>query len=1046
MTKYPLSLLLWLVVVRVGTVDGANQAESQSAPFTAPEGFIVERVAGPPLVEHPMFACFDDRGRLLVSDSLGINLVTRKEVALPSPELRVSSVKEALEKPAMLIRRLEDSDKDGQFEKGTIFADRLTYPQGVLWHDGAVYSVSPPGLWRLSDADGDGVADRREELITGLVITGAADDAHGPCLGPDGRLYWCHGRFAHELRGPNGMVVARGPGPRVYRCRPDGTEVEMLSAALGNAVDVAFSPEGEAFTCGTFFFPVSSEPLRDAMIQCVEGGVFPVTYRAITLLEGHRTGDLLPPVVGMIATAPSGLMRYRSGGFGADYHNNLFMALYNMHSIQRIVLERHGATFRARSEDFLVSSDPNFHPTDVLEDADGSLLVVDTGRWFENCPTSGVGKSPVKGGIYRIRRANAAEVEDPRGLQFDWDRMNPVELARLLDDDRWMVRDRAVAQLAKCGPCALTVIGELIRTAGSERARRNALWTLARIEGAEARGVSRSALADKDASVRLTAVNVAGLYRDEESLPQLLKLLGDDNPAIRREAATAMGRIGRAEAVAALFNALRAGGDRFLEHSLIYAIIRIDNRAATLPGLADPSPLVRRAALIAMDQMDHGDLTRDLVTPLLNSDDPALQKTALAIITARPGWAEEVVGLLRQWLAEPELPADRVDGLSGALLAFANDEPVQALVAQTLAKPQTSPVVRLVLLESIARAPLDKLPAPWVDQLGRHLEARDKRVVLQAIECLRAARIADFDEQLLRLMRDPLRPADLRVAALAAAAPRLAKVDPGVFDFVRQQVNPDLPPLERLAAAQALGNTHLDDRQLAMLTNAVAQTGSLELPHLLAAFEKSQNSQVGQGLLAALDKSPGVTSLSPDLLRRTLATYPDKVREAAEPLVARLAVDTEKQKARLAELEPVLANGDAQRGREVFFGKTASCSACHTIESQGGQVGPNLSKIGGVRTGRDLLEAIVFPSASFARGYEPHAVTTIEGKVYTGVVRRETADAIHLVSADRAEVRLRRADIDAMQRANASIMPQGLDAQLSPQDLGDLIVFLSSLK
>src|SRR5437879_4293581 len=88
-----------------------------------PPGFIVEHVAGPPLVEHPMMACFDERGRLFVAEAAGVNL----------------KADELLKNPPNRIRLLEDTDGDGRFDKSTIFADKMTLPMGALWYDGALY-------------------------------------------------------------------------------------------------------------------------------------------------------------------------------------------------------------------------------------------------------------------------------------------------------------------------------------------------------------------------------------------------------------------------------------------------------------------------------------------------------------------------------------------------------------------------------------------------------------------------------------------------------------------------------------------------------------------------------------------------------------------------------------------------------------------------------------------------------------------------------------------------------------------------------------------
>src|SRR5262249_33012575 len=211
-------------------------------------------------------------------------------------------------------------------------------------------------------------------------------------------------------------------------------------------------------------------------------------------------------------------------------------------------------------------------------------------------------------------------------------------------------------------------------------------------------------------------------------------------------------------------------------------------------------------------------------------------------------------------------------------------------------------------------------------------------------------------------------------------------------------------PLVRLAAANALGQTRLDAAQLMELARAVPAAGPLELPGLLAAFEKSADAAVGTRLLDELNKAAGLAGLSPTVVERTFKGYPAAVRAAAAELRKRLEADTLKERERLIELEPLLTGGDAGRGRLVFFCVKATCSACHTVENAGGKIGPDLGKIGAVRSGRDLLEALIFPSASFARGYEPYVVETRGGQVVTGILAREAPDALTLVTAERAEV------------------------------------------
>jgi putative heme-binding domain-containing protein len=218
----------------------------------------------------------------------------------------------------------------------------------------------------------------------------------------------------------------------------------------------------------------------------------------------------------------------------------------------------------------------------------------------------------------------------------------------------------------------------------------------------------------------------------------------------------------------------------------------------------------------------------------------------------------------------------------------------------------------------------------------------------------------------------------------------------------------DQPPLLRLAAASAVGQigqvrgqARLHHEQLKVLTKVVARADSLELPRLLGAFERINNPTIAKELTAALSKAPGLEGLPPDALRRVFQGYSTEIQKSAQPLFKRLEVDVEKMKARLSELAPVLTGGDVARGRLVFFGNKALCAKCHTAGADSGKVGPDLSKIATIRSGKDLLESVVFPSAGFVRGYEPYIVATKSGKSETGVLKRETTEAIFLVNADR---------------------------------------------
>src|SRR6185437_9617896 len=248
-------------------------------------------------------------------------------------------------------------------------------------------------------------------------------------------------------------------------------------------------------------------------------------------------------------------------------------------------------------------------------------------------------------------------------------------------------------------------------------------------------------------------------------------------------------------------------------------------------------PAVRRGALIALDQMNNGGLTPDLVTPLLASPEPSLQSTAAHVISGHLDWGGAMEGYFRQSLTKPSLNDAQREELKQQIAAFGRSTGVQALVADGLKDSQVSPEMRALLLEAIAQSPVDPLPESWQKQIAQCIEDPNDRVAAQAVITARAAP-AIFEQALLRVARDTNRTPELRVEALASIAPKLKKLDPSLLDLLMASLNPKKPPLLRSAAAAAIGRAHLDATQQQQLTAAFATAGPLEVTGLLGAFER----------------------------------------------------------------------------------------------------------------------------------------------------------------------------------------------------------------
>jgi putative heme-binding domain-containing protein len=716
------------------------------------------------------------------------------------------------------------------------------------------------------------------------------------------------------------------------------------------------------------------------------------------------------------------------------------------------VLVPHGATFQTRDEDFLLSDNLDFHPTDIVEDADGSLLIIDTGGWYKICcPTSQLHKPDVLGAIYRVRRKGMPHGEDPRGLKLAWSKMTAAQLAGLLDDPRPAVRRRAVQSLGEKGGDAVPALAKAIRPGRAVEARRNAVWAATRIDQPSAHAVVRQALTDGDETVRQAALHSVSLRRDPDALPLLLDLLKGASLHNRRAAAEALGRLGDKRAVPALLEALGSPADRVLQHSLTFALIEIDDREGTAAGLHNTNLRTRRAALIALDQMDGGKLEVGVVAAELDSADPALKQTAWWIASHHPEWGSALAGVLRDQLAAKNQTVAEREQLVGQLARFAHAAPVQRFLAECLRDPATPPEARRIVLRAMAQANLREAPEAWLAALTEVLAGNDNALIGEAVSAARVLRVPKQRSEklaaaLLHIARRNHSPADIRLGALAAVPGGIVHVEPALFDFLRSQLGSDQPVASRTLAADVLALARLNSEQLHALAESLKTVGPMEVNRLLEAFAQSADEAVGHHLLAALKASPARSAIRVEMLKKQLAKFGPSVQKQADELFAALDTNAAQQRVRLEQLVTVLPGGDVRRGQAVFQSSKAACSTCHAIGYLGGNVGPDLTKIGATRSARDLLEAIVFPSASFVRSFEPWMIATKNGKIYNGILRKDAPDEVVLVTGANQEARVARDEIEVMQPSKVSVMPAGLDQQLTPQQLADLVAFLRACK
>lgn len=1006
-----------------------------------PDGFVIEQVAGDPDVVFPMFACFDDRGRLFVAESSGLDLYA---------ELQKQTRK-------CRIRVLEDPDENGRYRKSQVYADQLVFPMGLAWRDGKLYVADPPDLVVYEDTKGTGKADKRTVILTGF---GHKDNGslHGLAFGPDGLLYLTMGDpDGYKLKRRDGTFL-QGRCGALLRCRADGSDPEVLCRGFENLVEVVFTPRGEIIGTDNWYRNVNQKEsggLRDALVHLVDGGLYP-RHLIDQGTPKPITGEPLPPISLFPAVALSGLTLDRGPMFPTEMRGQLFSAQHNSRKVGRHVLVPAGSTFTCQDFDFVTTDDPDFHPSDVLQDADGSLLVIDTGSWYvHHCPTGQIRKTQAKGGIYRVRHTKAERIDDPWGLKLDWrepeqKRAWVDSLAHLLGDRRPAVVERARLLLSKQGAEAVPRLTALLESGADVTVKQQAVWALAAMTSDAPLAALRKLLRHLNPDLVAPAARGLGLHRDRTAAPDLCHLLLAQHSQVRMAAAEALARCGDAQALPALWKALIGEPDRFFEHTLIHALHHCADAAALNAALREPQPRVQKAALLLLDQPPRptGSLKADDVIQRVSSTDADLRQTALNILKNRPEWAEQAIGLVRAWLEKPAVSAEEQAGLRSLIMAFQAQGKVQELIAATLAEGSKTPADRQVLvLETLAQSSLTRLPQSWIDGLARALQRPDAAIRGQAVRSAAILQVPQLDEPLGKLVENKEEPAALRLEALRAIVLRRPKPSPAAFDLLLAQLEEKVSPLARLTTAEVIGKCQLADAQLSQLLKKVRGDALVSPSVLLPALQRSVSETTAPELLAYLIESlkggwrPGEAELN-----KALAALPASFKEKAGPVRELWKKGIEEQRARLTAFEPLLTGGSVENGRKVFFSQKVPCATCHRVGNEGGPIGPDLTRIGAIRAGRDLLESIVLPSSTIAQGFESYVIATADGRIVTGLIARQTADTLFLRDSSGAELRLRKDQIQEMNRSPTSLMPEGLDKQMTKEEFRDLLAYLQSLK
>ncbi len=901
------------------------------------DGYTLEVAAASPLVTHPIMGCLDDKGRLFVGDATGVNW----------------NKKQLEENPPNRVLLLEDTDKDGAFDKSTIFADKMTFPQGACWLDGSLYVGSPPSIWKLTDTDNDGVADQREEIVTGFEYTGNAADIHGPFLHSNGRLYWCHGRKGHDVKQKDGTPVDASLACGIWSCKPDGSDVAWHSLGCGdNPVEVDFTRSGDIIGVQNLYY---TQPRGDTIIHWLYGGVYERSDQLKAIAHLPRTLENMPVMYNFGHVAVSGCCFWRSYPTkNEEPRTEHFMVThFNTQRLVRMELTPSGSTYKAVENEFLKLHNPDIHLTDVMEDPrDGSLLLFDTGGWFRiGCPSSLMAKSDLLGAVYRIKPKKPATSE---------------------------VRT-AIAESNL--PSALQNL-----QASDAQARRHALeWVSANLKPDDAASES-----------------------GKSAIMPLFKLELDPST----------------------------------EHCLIAAARRLN--LVDEHDLDSYSGPALRRALLSIVPHDPGavNVTATVAAKHLDSEDASLARTALHLAADHPEADEWFSKDLTFWLRDEKVSARRLQALVGFSGHLLEKPGAQKLVTAMLG--HTAADVRDAALNILASQKGGIVNNDWLPLLDKALTAAPTPLVLDAIKKLKAP---IFDATLQAIASDTKRPLFIRLKALDSA--KSVKLTGETFDMVKNVLaDAASSSAAKIQAAGMLAAAPIAKEQMPQIAPLLASVGPVELKTLLPLLKRHKDVEIVKSLARKIAKNPAIASQQESLYRTALADLPPEIFETIIlPAYNTAVAATEAKKRQLGPLaDKVIASGNAANGEKHFKAGKGTCIACHKIGDTGRAIGPDLSHIGAIRTERDLLESILFPSNTLARDYEAHIIETSDGQQTLGVIKSHTAEGLLVLDIAGQEKNIPHQTISGDTTLTTSLMPMGLDQTLPEGELLDLVAWLRSLK
>ncbi|MCI0362003.1 MAG: c-type cytochrome [Planctomycetaceae bacterium] len=951
-----------------------TEPDKALATFEVAPGFKLQQVAAEPLVADPVAIAFDEDCRLYVVEMRGYS---------ENRDERLSQ-----------IRLLEDIDQDGRFDKSTVFVDKLAWPTAVFCWAGGVLVADAPDIWYFKDTSGDGVADERRVLFTGLGTSNVQGLANSFQWGLDNRIYLAISSSGADLVRPNDKetkpISLRGRDIAI-----DPRTWTVMPVSGGAQHGLSMSDWGDRFVCSNSdhlqqimyedrylarnSYLAAPSPRRSIAADGPQADVFRISpvepWRIVR--TRLRSQGIVPGIVeggGRPAgyfTGATGATIYRGDAWPSQWRGLAVVGDVGSNLVHRKRLEVSGVGFVGRRIDeqseFVTSRDNWFRPVQFANAPDGTLYILDMYREVIEHPLSlpplikkhlDLTSGRDRGRLYRIVPDGFKQPHLPR-----LSKATTEELVGLLAHPNGWHRDTAARLLyQRQDKTAGPLLAGLAVLPQEPLGRMHALYSLVGLL-AITEDMLLPRLADEHPRVREHAAKLAGPFAPDSAAlrEKLLALAGDPELRVRYQVAFSLGT-------------LPSSPQR--------------NRALVEIAKRDGADGYVRVAVLSSLGQGAGEALASIAADAKFRDTPPGQEllASLAMQIGKQQRADDIAELLKTLAA----------------LAKENSPALQTIV-QRLAAREGTPLAQQVAAATGGKAEelMQSLLASAAKTAANEEGPLKARVA--AVEQLRLGKFAD-ERDLLAGLLEPIVPADLQSAALATL---------GSFDA---------PEAAELVLARfAAFSPRLKGQATDVLLSRPAWTVSL-----LAAIE-------------AGNVSPG--DVDPVRLKLLGEHRDEAIRSRATKLLASSQLS---QRGDVVEAyrETLAMKGAAETGKQVF---AKICAACHRAGGVGHEIGPSLAAMK-ARGSEAILVNVLDPNREVNPQYLNYAVRLIDGRTLSGMISAETATGVTLRRAENLTDTVLRIDIDQLKSTGLSIMPEGLERQIDKQAMADLLEYLKTVE